>query len=107
MIHVTEEASQKIQQALINRGKGIGIKISIRTTGCSGLAYRVEFADNPFDDVVEYEDPSGFKIFVDPKDQPFLNGLTMLWKKEGIKEGMDFSNPNEKDRCGCGESFRI
>ena len=107
MINITDEASQKIQQALISRGKGIGIRLSIRTTGCSGLAYRVEFVDNPLDDVVDYEDPSGFKVYVSPKDQVFLNGLTMIWKTDGLKEGMDFINPNERDRCGCGESFRV
>lgn len=107
MIVLTEEASQKIQQALMSRGKGIGVRLSVRTTGCSGLAYRVEFVDNPLDDVVEYEDPSGFKIFVSPKDQFFLNGLTVTWKKDGLKEGMEFINPNEKGRCGCGESFRV
>ena len=107
MINISEEASQKIQQALIGRVKGLGIRVSIHTTGCSGLAYRVEFVDNPLDDVVEYEDPSGFKVYASPKDVPYLNGLTMVWKTEGLKQGMEFINPNERDRCGCGESFRV
>jgi iron-sulfur cluster assembly protein len=107
MINISDDASEKIQQALIGRGKGLGIRISVHTTGCSGLAYRVEFVDNPLDDVVDYEDPSGFKVYVSPKDMPYLNGLTMVWKSDGLKQGMDFINPNERDRCGCGESFRV
>ena len=107
MITITEKASTKIKQIITKRGKGLGIRISVHTTGCSGLAYRVEFVDNPMDDVVDYEDPSGFKVYVSPKDMPYLNGLTMVWKSDGLKQGMDFINPNERDRCGCGESFRV
>ncbi len=106
MISLTEQAANKISQQLERRGQGLGIRIGIKTTGCSGYAYSLEYVDEP-----KIEDMSfvshGIHIFVDPKSLVFVDGLTMDWKRNGLNEGFDFVNPNEKDRCGCGESFRI
>ena len=108
MITVTDTASKKIKQNLDKRGKGVGIRIGVRTTGCSGLAYTIEYVD-------KYEAEHGvtnfaqkdFVVLVDDKSLVYLDGLTMDWVRNGLNEGFDFINPNERDRCGCGESFRI
>lgn len=106
MISLTETAAKKISQQIKKRGKGIGIRIGVKTTGCSGLAYVLEFVDEPRseDTCVDCEH---CKIFIDPKACPYLNGMTIDYVKNGLNEGFDFKNPNEKDRCGCGESFRV
>lgn len=106
MITLTETASNKILQHLSHRGKGLGIRIGVRTTGCSGLAYVLEFVDSPQDVDLAIED-KGCKIFLDPKSEPYVQGMTIDYVKKGLNEGFEFINPNEKDRCGCGESFRI
>ncbi len=108
MITVTETAKDKIKQLLERRGRGIGIRLGVKTTGCSGLAYTIEYVD-------QYEAEIGvtnfaqvdFVVLVDAKSLPYLNGLTVDWAKNGLNEGFDFVNPNERDRCGCGESFRV
>jgi iron-sulfur cluster assembly protein len=106
MITLTTAASKKIQQQLQRRGRGLGIKIGVRTTGCSGLAYVLEYVDKlePGDDAKLYD---GFSIIINKKDQPYLAGLEVDYVRQGLNEGFEFRNPNEKDRCGCGESFRI
>jgi len=106
MIQLTELAARKVQQQLIKRGQGIGIMVGVRTTGCSGLAYKLEYVDTPDTYTVKYES-NGVNIFVNPKDLPYIEGMTMDWRKQGLNEGFDFINNKEKDRCGCGESFRI
>lgn len=106
MITVTEKASQKIQTLLSNRGKGLGIRVGVKTTGCSGLAYTLEYIDQSTDIDLCYES-NGVKVFVDPKSLVYLEGLEIDWKKQGLNEGFEFSNPKERDRCGCGESFRV
>ena len=88
------------------RGHGLGIRLGVKTTGCSGLAYVLEYVDNPTDTDICY-DCSGCKIFVDPKSCVYLEGLKVDYVRKGLNEGFEFSNPNERDRCGCGESFRI
>jgi iron-sulfur cluster assembly protein len=100
------ESIEKIKTSLKKRGQGIGIKIGVRTTGCSGLAYVLEYVDEvqPGDDVVVQE---GFSIIVNKKDQPYLKDMQIDYVRQGLNEGFEFINPNEKDRCGCGESFRI
>ena len=105
MITATEVAAKKISQHIARRG-GIGIRVGVKTTGCSGLAYVLEYVDSlqPGDDVVVQE---GFSIVVSKKDQPYLVGLQIDYVRQGLNEGFEFINPNEKDRCGCGESFRI
>lgn len=106
MITLTESAALKVKNLLEKRGKGCGIKIGVKTTGCSGLAYILEFVDNPKTDDLKFLDKE-VNIFIDPKALPYVKGTTMDWLKKGLNEGFDFINPNEKDRCGCGESFRI
>ncbi len=108
MITVTDIAKDRIKQLLDRRGKGVGIRLGVKTTGCSGLAYTIEYVD-------QYEAEIGvtnfaqadFVVLVDAKSLPYLNGLTVDWVKNGLNEGFDFVNPNERDRCGCGESFRV
>ena len=103
---MTELASRKTLNSLNKRGKGLGIKIGVRTTGCSGLAYTLEYVDSVSDTDTIYES-NGVKIFVDPKHIPYLNGMEIDWKRNGLNEGFDFINSLEKNRCGCGESFNI
>jgi iron-sulfur cluster assembly protein len=108
MITVTDTASKRIKQNLDKRGKGEGIRLGVKTTGCSGLAYTIEYVD-------KYEAEHGvtnfaqkdFVVLVDAKSLVYLDGLTMDWVRNGLNEGFDFVNPNERDRCGCGQSFRI
>ena len=108
MITVTDTASKRIKQNLDKRGKGVGIRIGVRTTGCSGLAYVLEYVDkyDGEEGVINYAQ-NDFCVLVSLKDEPYLNGLTMDWVRNGLNEGFDFQNPNERDRCGCGESFRV
>jgi iron-sulfur cluster assembly protein len=108
MITVTDTASKKIKQNLAKRGRGVGIRIGVRTTGCSGLAYVLEYVDSVEYEVgvTNYAQPE-FSVLVSAKDEPYLNGLVMDWVRNGLNEGFEFSNPNERDRCGCGESFRV
>ena len=106
MISVTEIASKKIVANLTRRGQGLGIRLGIRTTGCSGLAYVLEYVDEP--EVTDHVfDSDGFKIVVDPKSFPILDGMIIDYVRNGLNEGFEFNNPQEKDRCGCGESFRV
>jgi iron-sulfur cluster assembly protein len=108
MITVTDTASKKIQQLLEKRGKGVGIRIGVKTTGCSGLAYVLEYIDSApaTRDWLKYES-NGSIVWVNGKDTVYINGLTVDWVKNGLNEGFEFKNPNERDRCGCGESFRV
>jgi iron-sulfur cluster assembly protein len=106
MITITETATKKILSNLDKRGHGIGIRVGVRTTGCSGLAYVLEYIDKyGLED--ERFDYNGFIIVVDPKSLPIVDGITLDYVRQGLNEGFEFKNPNEKDRCGCGESFRI
>ena len=108
MINVTDIASKKIRSAITKRGQGLGIMIGVRTTGCSGLAYKLEYVDTPpgTQDWLKYE-TNGVTVWVNSKDHPYVNGLTMDFRRQGLNEGFEFINPNERDRCGCGESFRV
>jgi iron-sulfur cluster assembly protein len=106
MISATPRASSKIVSNLGRRGAGIGIRLGTTTTGCSGFAYVLEYVDTPLATDIVYNS-DGFKIVVDPKDQVILNGLIIDYVREGLNEGFQFNNPQEKDRCGCGESFRV
>ena len=106
MIYVTPKASSKIATNLDRRGQGIGIRIGVRTTGCSGLAYVLEYVDSPVESDIIF-DSDGFKIVVDPRDLPILDEITVDYVRTGLNEGFEFINSQEKDRCGCGESFRI
>ena len=106
MIILTDLAAQKIKESLKARGKGIGIHVGIRTAGCSGLAYVLEFVDerNSWDEEFMSH---GVVVFVSPKDYPYVNGLEMDWQKKGLNEGFEFINPNATGECGCGESFTV
>ena len=107
MISVTDTASKKIQQLLKKRG-GAGIQLGVKTTGCSGLAYVLEYIDTYTNDtnIINYAQLN-FVIIVDKKHEVYLDGMTVDYAREGLNEGFKFLNPNERDRCGCGESFRV
>ena len=107
MISLTEQAAQKVKYNLERRGKGLGIKVGVKTTGCSGLAYVLEYVDNENERCMEHHDQYGVRVFMDPKHRPYLYGMTMDWVKKGLNEGFEFINPNEKAKCGCGESFSV
>ena len=108
MITVTDIAANKIIKSIAKRGRGQGIQVGVRTTGCSGLAYVLEYVDKYEAEVgVTNFAHEGFVVLVDAKSLAYLNGMTMDWVRNGLNEGFDFVNPNERDRCGCGESFRV
>jgi len=108
MITVTDIAQQKIKQLLEKRGKGAGIRLGVKTTGCSGLAYTIEYVDEYTSEVgvTNFGYPD-FVVLVDAKSLAYIDGVTVDWVRNGLNEGFDFKNPNERDRCGCGESFRV
>ena len=106
MILVTETATKKIVANLTKRGRGLGIRLGVRTTGCSGLAYVLEYIDSVNAEDIAYKQ-DGFVIVVDPKSSVYLKGLEVDYVRQGLNEGFEFNNPLEKDRCGCGESFRV
>ena len=108
MITVTDIASKKIKQLLSKRGRGIGIRLGVKTTGCSGLAYVLEFVDSYEAEVgVTNYAQTDFALLVDAKSEVYLKGLIVDWVRNGLNEGFEFQNPNERDKCGCGESFRV
>jgi len=106
MINLTSAAILKIKHMLEKRGRGIGIRIGVKTTGCSGLAYVLEYVDSLYPNDIIYES-NGVHVYIDAKSQPYLNGLEMDYVKKGLNEGFEFINPMEKSRCGCGESFNV
>ena len=105
-ISVTKIAAEHAQKHLSARGKGIGLRLGVKTTGCSGLAYVIEFADKIEQDDLVFDD-NGIKIIINPKSYVYLKGTELDFSKEGINEGFRFKNPNVKDECGCGESFNV
>jgi iron-sulfur cluster assembly protein len=107
MITITDIAQKKIQRLLDQRG-GVGIRLAVKTTGCSGLAYVLEYVDTHTADdaTINYAQP-GFSVIVDKRHEVYLSGVTVDYVRQGLNEGFEFSNPNERDRCGCGESFRV
>lgn len=106
MITMTENAAKHVSAFLAKRGKGIGVRLGVKTSGCSGMAYKLEFADaaEPEDQVFESH---GLKVIVDPRSLPYIDGTELDYAKEGLNEGFKFKNPNVKDQCGCGESFNV
>ncbi len=108
MITLTPAAVAQVKRLLSKRGKGVGIRLGVRTTGCSGLAYTLEYVDS-------YEAETGvtnfaqedFAVLVDHKSLAYMSGLEVDYVRQGLNEGFEFRNPNERDRCGCGESFRV
>jgi|TARA_B110000967_G_scaffold137708_1_gene140649 iron-sulfur cluster assembly protein len=105
-ITLTEKAAQRVEKYLETRGKGIGLKLAVKTTGCSGMAYVLEFVDQLSGDDQVFES-HGVKILVDPKSLIYIDGTELDFKRDGLNEGFEFHNPNVKDSCGCGESFTI
>ena len=106
MITLTETAAKHVQSYLAKRGKGVGLRVGVRTSGCSGMAYKLEFADNVNPEDMQFES-HGVKVLVDPKSLPYLHGTELDYTREGLNEGFKFRNPNVKDECGCGESFNV
>ena len=105
-ITLTEKAAQRVEKYLESRGKGVGLKLAVKTAGCSGMAYVLEFADEiPSDDHIF--ESHGIKIMVDPKSLIYIDGTELDFAREGLNEGFQFNNPNVKDSCGCGESFTV
>lgn len=106
-ISISEPAAERVKAYLENRGKGVGVRLAVKTSGCSGMAYVMEFVDeiNELEDET-FED-NGVTIVVDKKSLVYLDGTEMDYTKEGLNEGFKFINPNEKDSCGCGESFTV
>ena len=108
MITLTDSAIKKVRMMLVKRGKGIGIRLNVKTTGCSGLAYVLEYVDDVVHEVgVTNYAQSDFSVLVDAKAEVYLRGLVVDYVRNGLNEGFEFRNPNERDRCGCGTSFRI
>ena len=105
-ITLSQTAAERVQKFLVQRGKGIGLRLGVRTSGCSGMAYTLEFVDEalPEDNVFESH---GVKVLIDPKSLTFLDGTELDFAREGLNEGFKFNNPNVKNSCGCGESFNV
>ena len=105
-ITMTESAAKHVQNFIAKRGKGLGLRIGVRTTGCSGMAYKLEFADVLSDEDMQFQS-HGVTLLVDPKSLPYIDGMELDFQREGLNEGFKFNNPNVKNECGCGESFQV
>ena len=105
-VTLSEAAARHVNRYLAKRGKGVGVRLGVKTTGCSGLAYTLEYVDELAAEDLVFED-HGVKVLVDPKSLAYINGTTLDYVREGLNEGFRFNNPNERDKCGCGESFRV
>lgn len=105
-ITLTEKAAKHVTNYIAKRGKGVGLRLGVRTSGCSGMAYKLEFADEITADDVTFQS-HGVTVLVDPKSLPYLEGTELDYAREGLNEGFKFNNPNVKDACGCGESFNV
>jgi iron-sulfur cluster assembly protein len=105
-ITLTESAADRVRNYLRKRGKGEGLRVGVRTSGCSGYAYVIDFADEITPDDHVFED-RGVKVIVNAQSLPYLDGSELDFKKEGLNEAFRFNNPRVKDQCGCGESFSV
>ena len=105
-VTMTEAAAERVKKFLQSRGKGIGLRLGVRTSGCSGMAYKLEFVDEVNGDDQVFES-NGVKVIIDAKSLPYLDGMELDYTREGLNEGFKFNNPNVKDQCGCGESFNV
>lgn len=105
-VTVTQAAATHISKFLAKRGKGIGIRLGVKTTGCSGMAYKLEYVDESAPEDLVFEN-FGVKIIIDPQSLPYLDGTELDFAREGLNEGFKFNNPNVKNECGCGESFTV
>ena len=105
-ITLSESAANRVQKFLDQRGKGVGLRLGVRTSGCSGMAYTLEFVDETLPDDITFES-FGVTVLIDPKSLIFLEGTELDFVREGLNEGFKFKNPNVKNSCGCGESFNV
>lgn len=105
-VTLSERAAKHVTNFMTKRGKGFGIRLGVKTSGCSGMAYRLEFVDDADTDDLIFES-NGVKVVVDPKSLVYLDGTELDFVREGLNEGFKFNNPNVKDACGCGESFNV
>lgn len=105
-VTLTDKAAERVKHFLDNRGGGIGLRLGVKTTGCSGMAYVLEFVDQLNDEDTVFED-NGVKVIIDTKSLVYLDGTELDYVKEGLNEGFEFKNPNAKSECGCGESFNV
>ena len=105
-VSLSESAARHVNRYLAKRGKGFGVRLGVKTTGCSGLAYKLEYVDAAEPEDIVFEN-FGVKVLVDPKSIAYIDGTQLDYVREGLNEGFKFNNPNERDRCGCGESFRV
>lgn len=105
-ISLSEAAAERVKRYLDSRGSGVGVRLGVKTSGCSGMAYVIEFVDSLNEDDVVFDD-QGVKVVVDQKSLVYLDGTQLDYGKEGLNEGFLFNNPNVKDECGCGESFTV
>jgi iron-sulfur cluster assembly protein len=103
---LTEAAARHVSRYLVRRGKGLGLRLGVKTTGCSGLAYKLEYADDIQPEDVQFES-HGVRVLVDPKSLVYIDGTELDFVREGLNEGFRFNNPNVKSECGCGESFKV
>lgn len=106
MITLTDKAASHISSQLQTRGYGLGIRVRLRASGCSGLAYVLEYVDELNSDDIVFDD-HGVKLIVDAKTLLYIDGSELAWEQKGINEGLKFNNPNVKAECGCGESFNV
>ncbi|MCP4789622.1 MAG: iron-sulfur cluster assembly protein IscA [Gammaproteobacteria bacterium] len=105
-ISMSQAAADHVNRYLANRGQGVGVRLGVRTTGCSGMAYVLEFVDEMATEDTVFES-RGVKVIIDPKSMVYLDGTELDYVKEGLNEGFQFNNPNAKNECGCGESFNV
>lgn len=105
-VTMTERAAKHVLNFLGRRGRGIGLRLGVQTSGCSGMAYKLEYVDEPTEHD-EVFDSFGVKIVVDAKSLSYLDGTELDFVREGLNEGFKFNNPNARDQCGCGESFTV
>ena len=105
-ISLSESAARHVSNFIAKRGKGFGIRLGVKTSGCSGMAYKLEFVDNTENEDLVFES-HGVKVVIDPKSLAYLDGTELDFVKEGLNEGFKFNNPNVKDQCGCGGSFNV
>ncbi len=105
-VTLSEAAARHIARFIEKRGKGVGVRLGVKTSGCSGMAYKLEYADAAENDDVIFES-HGVQVLVDPKSLPYIDGTELDFVREGLNEGFQFNNPNVKNECGCGESFNV
>ncbi len=105
-ISLSENAAKHVQNFMSKRGKGVGLRIGVRTSGCSGMAYKLEFADELNSEDLQFQS-HGVTLLVDPQSLPYIDGIELDYTREGLNEGFKFNNPNVKSECGCGESFNV